>query len=201
MSPEVVERLVEGRADVKSEQREVCVMFLDIRDFTGFSETKSAAQVVDYLNVVFESTIEAVVRRHGIVNKFLGDGFMAVFGAPIADDNASRAAVEAAVDIVQRIADLVARGALPPTRVGIGLHTGAAVVGNIGSTQRKEYTVIGDVVNVASRIEALNKDLRSQILASDATWTQAGCSAIEAVVHEDVEIRGKKQRMRLWQIG
>ncbi len=201
VSPEVVERLVEGRADVKSEQREVCVMFLDIRDFTGFSETKSAAQVVDYLNVVFESTIEAVVRRHGIVNKFLGDGFMAVFGAPIADDNASRAAVEAAVDIVQRIADLVARGALPPTRVGIGLHTGAAVVGNIGSTQRKEYTVIGDVVNVASRIEALNKDLRSQILASDATWTQAGCSAIEAVVHEDVEIRGKKQRMRLWQIG
>jgi len=176
-------------------------MFLDIRNFTGFSETKSAAEVVDYLNVVFESTIDAVVRRHGIVNKFLGDGFMAVFGAPLAEGNSSRAAVEAAVDIVQRIADLVAKGDLPPTRVGIGLHTGTAVIGNIGSTQRKEYTVIGDVVNVASRIEALNKPLGSQILASDATWTQASCAEIEAVAHDDVEIRGKKQRMRLWQIA
>ena len=201
VSPEVVERLVEGRADVKSEQREVCVMFLDIRNFTGFSETKTAAEVVDYLNVVFESTIDAVVRHHGIVNKFLGDGFMAVFGAPIADGNASRAAVEAAVEIVERIADLVAKGQLPPTRVGIGLHTGMVVVGNIGSTQRKEYTVIGDVVNVASRIEALNKDLGSQILASDATWTRASLAQIEAVRHDDVELRGKKQRLRVWQIA
>lgn len=201
VSPEVVERLVEGKADVKSEQREVCVMFLDIRDFTAFSETKSAGEVVDYLNVVFESTIDAVVSRHGIVNKFLGDGFMAVFGAPIADGNASHEAVHAAIDIVARLEKLVASGALPPTKVGIGLHTGTAVVGNIGSPQRKEYTVIGDVVNVASRIEALNKPLGSQILASDDTWRAAGSPDLPAVSHDAVEIRGRKHAMRIWQLA
>lgn len=201
VSPEVVERLVEGKADVKSEQREVCVMFLDIRDFTAFSESKTASEVVDYLNVVFESTIDAVVSRHGIVNKFLGDGFMAVFGAPIADGNASREAVHAAVDIVGRIEQLVASGELPPTRVGIGLHTGTAVVGNIGSPRRKEYTVIGDVVNVASRIEALNKPLGSQVLVSDDAWTAAGSLDLPATPHEDVEIRGRKHAMRLWQLA
>lgn len=201
VSPEVVERLVEGRADVKSEQREVCVMFLDIRNFTAFSEQRSAREVVDYLNVVFEATIEAVVRRHGIVNKFLGDGFMAVFGAPIAEGNASQAAVQAAVEIVERIQALVDKGEIPATRVGIGLHTGNAVVGNIGSRQRKEYTVIGDVVNVASRIETLNKELGSQVLVSDATWTRAALTDVEAKPHDDIGIRGRAQTMRIWQLA
>lgn len=201
VSPEVVERLVEGKADVKSEQREVCVMFLDIRNFTKFSEERGAGEVVDYLNVVFEATIDSVVKRHGIVNKFLGDGFMAVFGAPIAEGNASQAAVEAALEMVARLDKLVLEGKIPPTRVGIGLHTGNAVVGNIGSKQRKEYTVIGDVVNVASRIEALNKQLGTQILVSDATWTRAECKDIEPVAHEDLEIRGKAQRMKVWQLA
>ena len=84
VSPEVVERLIAGKTEVKSETRTVCVMFLDIRNFTAFCENKSPEEVVDYLNDVFEATIDAVVSRHGIVNKFLGDGYMAVFGAPIA---------------------------------------------------------------------------------------------------------------------
>jgi adenylate cyclase len=201
VSPEVVERLMEGKADVKSELRPVCVMFLDIRNFTGFAEAKSADEVVDYLNIVFESTIEAVVSRHGIVNKFLGDGFMAVFGAPIAEDNASRAAVDAAIDIVARVERLVESGTIPPTKVGIGLHTGDAVVGNIGSAQRKEYTVIGDVVNVASRIEALNKQLGSCVLVSDETWVASGHTEIEARAHEDITIRGRKQAIRVWQLA
>ncbi|MBS2017239.1 MAG: adenylate/guanylate cyclase domain-containing protein [Deltaproteobacteria bacterium] len=201
VSPEVVERLVEGRAEVKSEQREVCVMFLDIRNFTAFSEARSASEVVDYLNVVFDVTIDAVVRQHGIVNKFLGDGFMAVFGAPIAEGNASRAAIDAAIDILARLEALSATGKIPPTRVGIGLHTGNAVVGNIGSRQRKEYTVIGDVVNVASRIESLNKPMGAQILVSDATWSRAGVEGVPATPHDDVEIRGRAQKMRIWQLG
>lgn len=201
VSPEVVERLVEGKADVKSEQREVCVMFLDIRNFTAFSEARSAPEVVDYLNVVFESAVEAVVRRHGIVNKFLGDGFMAVFGAPIADGNPSRAAVDAALDIVGRLEQLASDEKIPATKVGIGLHTGLAVVGNIGSSQRKEYTVIGDVVNVASRIEALNKELGSQVLASSATWAAAGAPDIEITKHEDIAIRGKKETITVYRLA
>jgi adenylate cyclase len=203
VSPEVVERLVASQADVKSEIRDVCVMFLDIRNFTAFAESKSPAEVVDYLNTVFESTIDAVVSRHGIVNKFLGDGFMAIFGAPIDeahDANSSRAALEAALDIVARIEDLAARGVIPPTKVGIGVHAGKAVVGNIGSAQRKEYTVIGDVVNVASRIEALNKELGSQVLVSDEVWIASGRTDLAPEPRDDLAIRGRAQRVRVWQL-
>jgi adenylate cyclase len=205
VSPAVVERLVaHGQAEVKSEQRNVCVMFLDIRDFTAFSEQKSAADVVDYLNVVFDATIDAVVKHNGIVNKFLGDGFMAVFGAPVDDGNASRSAILAAMDIVACVEALVARGAIPPTTVGLGLHTGVAVVGNIGSSARKEYTVIGDVVNLASRIESMNKELGSRVLVSDATYQAAEPNELPALagakVHEEVAIRGRKQPIRLWEL-
>jgi adenylate cyclase len=197
----VVERLVAGKTEVKSEVRNVCVMFLDIRNFTAFSENKTPGEVVDYLNEVFEATIEAVVSRHGIVNKFLGDGYMAVFGAPIAEGNASRAGVDAALDIVERVERLVAEGKIPPTKVGIGLHTGDAVVGNIGSAQRREYTVIGDVVNVASRIEALNKELSSMVLVSDETWTASGRTDVNAIAHEAIQVRGRKQPLRIWQLA
>jgi adenylate cyclase len=201
VSPEVVAQLVAGEAAIKSEVREVCVMFLDIRNFTAFSEERSPAEVVDYLNTLFESTIDAVVSRHGVVNKFLGDGFMAIFGAPVAVGNSSGAAVDAALDIVERVERLVAEGVLPPTKLGIGLHSGKAVVGNIGSAQRKEYTVIGDVVNVASRIEALNKELGCCVLVSDEVWTACGRTDIEAVPRDEIPIRGRSQAIRLWQLA
>jgi adenylate cyclase len=201
VSPEVVERLVLGKTEVKSELRDVCVMFLDIRDFTSFAESRSPAEVVDYLNTVFESTIDAVTDNHGIINKFLGDGFMAIFGAPIAEGESCAAAVAAALEIVARLEALVAEGTIPPTRVGIGLHAGKAVVGNIGSAQRKEYTVIGDVVNVASRIETLNKELGSQVLASDEVWSAAGRSDVEAIARDSITIRGRAQPVRVWQLA
>lgn len=207
VSPEIVERLVAGKAEVKSEQRLVCVMFLDIRNFTSFAESHTANEVVDYLNTVFEPTVDAVVKRHGIVNKFLGDGLMAVFGAPTVEEDASGAAIGAALDIVKRLDEMVESGKIPPTKVGIGLHTGQAVVGNIGSAQRKEYTVIGDVVNVASRIEALNKEIGSSVLCSDDTWTRAKengkieLGGVDARAHDDVKIRGRKQAMRVWELA
>jgi|GEM_PF-99904 len=200
VSPEVVERLVLGKTEVRSELRQVCVMFLDIRDFTAFSESKSPAEVVDYLNTLFESTIEVVTEHNGIVNKFLGDGFMAIFGAPIAEQDSCTAAISAALEIVARIEQLVADGTIPPTRVGIGLHAGNAVVGNIGSAQRKEYTVIGDVVNVASRIEALNKQLGSSVLASEEVWSACNRSDIGATARDSIAIRGRGQPVRVWQL-
>lgn len=201
VSPQVVERLVLGQAEVKSELREVCVMFLDIRNFTAFAEHRSPTEVVDYLNTVFESTLDAISENHGIINKFLGDGFMAIFGAPIAEGNSSAAAVAAALEIVARIEALSAAGTIPATRVGIGLHVGRAVVGNIGSAQRKEYTVIGDVVNVASRIEALTKQLGAQVLASDEVWQAAGHTDVEATAREAITIRGRQQPVRIWQLA
>jgi len=202
VSPEVVERLGLGETAGKSELRGVCVMFLGIRNFTPFSESKSPEGGVDYLNTLFEPTIDAVTEHRGIVNKFLGDGFMAIFGAPILDGGESCAeAVAAAIDIVARIEQLVADGKIPPTKVGIGIHAGKAVVGNIGSAQRKEYTVIGDVVNVASRIEALNKELGSSVLASEEVWAAAGRSDVRAIARDSIAIRGRTQPIRVWQLA
>jgi adenylate cyclase len=200
VSPEVVERLVTREANAEGEQREVCVLFFDIRDFTAFAENRSAAQVVEYLNAIFAVSVEAVHAHEGIVNKFLGDGFMAVFGAPDLVENACGAAVDAGLEVLKRIQSLVADGRIPPTRVGLGLHAGPAIVGNLGSATRKEYTVIGDVVNVASRVEALNKELGSQMLVTDAVWAAARRS-VHAIPRESLHVRGRQAAVRIFQLA
>lgn len=168
VSPAVVEELLSQDVELAGETRSVCVLFLDIQGFTAFSERRRPEEVVAYLNALFEFMIDSVNRHHGIVNKFLGDGFMAVFGAPISDGQDCRNGVAAAREIAARVDRLVAEGAIPPTRIRIGLHSGEAITGNVGSALRKEYTIIGDVVNLASRLEGMNKQFGSTILASDA---------------------------------
>ncbi len=199
VSSAVVDDLLARKAGARSEVREVCVMFLDIRNFTAFSEERSPEEVVAYLNSVFEPMIESVNAHHGIVNKFLGDGFMAVFGAPLQDPDYCRHAVEAALEILTKLDDLVAAGAVPPTRVGLALHAGEAVVGNVGSTMRKEYTVIGDVVNVASRVEALNKELGSQLLVTERVWSASG-QPVQAIERPPVSVRGRKEPIQIVQL-
>jgi adenylate cyclase len=207
VSPEVVERLVARGAESRSELREVCVMFLDIRNFTAFAEKRAPEEVVAYLNTIFDAAVEAVADHRGIVNKFLGDGFMAVFGAPIAEGNPCADAVAAGRAVLERIDKLVAEGRIPPTRVGIGLHSGPAVVGNIGSARRKEYTVIGDVVNVASRVEALNKELGSQFLVTEEVWRGSGAEQAASQSdepppsREPLLVRGREMPVRIFQLA
>ncbi len=212
VSPEVVERLVAGEGAAASELREVCVMFLDIRGFTAFAEKHSAEEVVSYLNTIFDAAVEAVVAHHGIVNKFLGDGFMAVFGAPVAEGNACAQAVAAGREVLARIDRLVEEGRIAPTRVGLGLHAGPAVVGNIGSARRKEYTVIGDVVNVASRVEALNRELGSRMLVTEEVWhgaTAGGAGGPDGAApaseppasREPLKVRGRETPVRIFQLA
>ncbi len=114
--------------------------------------------------------IEIVNRHHGVINKFLGDGFMAVFGAPLSEGDDCLNGVAAAKEILSRVEEEVSRGTVAPTTLGIGLHAGEAVTGSIGSSLRREYTVIGDVVNLAARIEKLNKKFGSQLLISEIVW-------------------------------
>ena len=170
VSPAVVERLLDQPVGDKGEVRYVTIMFLDIRDFTSFSEHRTPQEVVDYLNTLFGTMITLVNTHHGIINKFLGDGFMACFGAPLSDGRDVQNAVKAAVDIAGAVERMNADGTIPPTRIGMGLHAGQAVTGSVGSEERKEYTIIGDIVNLASRVEQLNKQYRSVLLVTDAVW-------------------------------
>lgn len=200
VSPEVVDKLMGQTGELPSEVRHVCVMFLDIRGFTAFSETRKPEEVVEYLNSLFAFMIDAVNRNGGIVNKFLGDGFMAIFGAPIADGGASQHALTASREILAEVERLVENGTIPATRVGIGLHAGEAVTGQVGSRARKEYTIIGDVVNLASRVESLCKQLDARGLVSDSVVRELGGSQ-DMVDCGEVEIRGRKESVRVWKFG
>ena len=202
VSPAVVDKLLERGAGLRSEKRNVCVMFLDIRNFTGFAEHRHPEEVVEYLESLFDFMIEIVNRHHGIINKFLGDGFMAVFGAPLSEGRDCANAVEAAREILARVEEEVAVGRVLPTRVGIGLHAGEAVTGSIGSKLRQEYTVIGDVVNLAARIEKLNKRFGSRLLVSEAVWEAArGEVAAEAQPMGHVPVRGREAPIRIYRVA
>ncbi|MEM6327237.1 MAG: adenylate/guanylate cyclase domain-containing protein [Bacteroidota bacterium] len=169
-APAVVEELLRHEADPPIRRLPVCVMFLDVRGFTTFAEGAEPEAVVEFLNVFFGLTIEAVTSHGGIVHQLLGDGFMAIFGAPLPSADDCTNAVEASLEIVRRIEEESEAGRLHPVRVGIGLHAGEVVAGMIGSVQHKEYKVTGDVVNVASRIEGLCKTHEAQLLITRAVW-------------------------------
>jgi len=201
VSPAVAEKLLATNAQQPTEMKNVCVMFLDIRNFTAFSEKRSPEEVVDYLNVVFDTAIESVKRHHGIVNKFLGDGFMAIFGAPIAEGNPCADAIDASLEILAGLKALVEAGKLAPTRVGIGVHAGSAVVGSVGSATRKEYTVIGDVVNVASRLETLNKTFGSQLLVTEHVWEASGKKLDHVVARDPLSVRGREETVRIFELA
>ena len=201
VSPEVMGKLLDLKPDLRSESKNVCVMFLDIRNFTGFAEKRSPEEVVEYLESLFEFMIEIVNRHHGIINKFLGDGFMAVFGAPLSDGKDCVNAVEAAQEILERLRQEIEAGTIQPTTVGIGLHAGEAVTGSIGSALRREYTVIGDVVNLAARIEKLNKQFDSQLLISEMVWQAVNEDRRKAVPMGEVQVRGREQAIQVYQVA
>ncbi len=201
VSPDVVEQLIGQETGMQSETRPVCVMFLDIRNFSDLFGKKRPVEIVSYLNLLYDFMIEIVNRNHGIINKFLGDGFMAVFGAPFSDGDHCRHATTAALEIITRIRQEIESGRIPPTRVGIGIHVGEAVTGNVGSSDRKEYTVIGDVVNLASRIEQLNKKFDSEVLISEEVWDDIGKDIEGTVALGPVQVKGHQDPVQIYQLG
>jgi adenylate cyclase len=199
VSPQVVDRLLAAGSTTSSDARQVAVMFVDIRGFTAAARTRAPQEVVDRLDAAFAVLVEIVDRNGGIVNKFLGDGFLALFGAPFDDPDAARRAVTAAREMLAAIEQHNVRSDWP-LRIGIGLHFGNVVAGNVGSPRRKEYTVIGDTVNLASRIEGLNKQFGSQLLISDAVRQAIG-QDVDAIPLGDVPIRGYEQPVRVWRLA
>ena len=166
VDPGLAERLLRQGDDVfTGERREVTVMFVDIRDFTPFAEANVAEDVVTRLNALFEIVVPAVVGEGGHVNKFLGDGALAVFGAPNDLENHADAAVAAA----QRILGEVNQRFGDALRIGIGINTGKVIAGTIGGAGKLEFTLIGDAVNVAARVEQLTKTTGDAILLTQQT--------------------------------
>jgi adenylate cyclase len=201
VSPTVVERLLGAPQEISGETREVCVMFLDIRNFTSQARQRQPREVVEFLNGLFAFMIEAVDRQGGFINKFLGDGFMAVFGAPLDDPQAARHALAAARDILAEIDRRGLAGGAWPLRIGIGLHAGPAVIGTVGSPRRKEFTAMGDTVNLAARMEQLNKEFGSQLLISDAVVAALGEVPAPATPLGDVPVKGYEGPVRVWRLG
>jgi adenylate cyclase len=200
VSPQVVERLLDLGAAEVSETRRVCVMFVDIRGFTAAARDRSPAEVVARLEAAFAIMVEIVDRHGGIVNKFLGDGFLAMFGAPIDDSEAAANAVAAGREMLKAI-DESNKCDPWPIRIGIGVHIGEAVTGTVGSPRRKEYTVIGDTVNLASRLEGLNKEVGSQFLVSDAIRAAAGEAIGDADSLGPVAVRGYSDPVTVWRLA
>ena len=201
VSPAIAERLLQQTVDIEGETREACVMFLDIRDFSRIASDKTPHEVMLYLNTLFGELIDVVNDNRGIVNKFLGDGFMAVFGAPADDPRQIPHAVHAAQAILARVEALNRSGAIAPTQIGIGLHAGELVTGNVGAHERKEYTLIGETVNLAARIEQATKDFSARLLVSEAIWRRLHGPPAGADDLGPVALRGQSQPIRLYKLG
>ena len=200
VSPQVVERLLLEGASTKSDIRKVAVMFVDFRSFTAGARSRSPQDVVERLDGAFAVLVDILDRHSGIVNKFLGDGFLALFGAPLEAEDPAHRAVSAGREMLAAM-ERINQGSSWPLRIGIGIHFGEVVAGNIGSPRRKEYTVIGDTVNFAARLEALNKDFNSQFLISSSVHDVLGKDGSDAVSLGEVPIRGYDKPMTVWQLG
>ena len=198
VSPSVVDRLLESPPEFTGEIREICVMFLDIRNFTENARDRPPEAVVEFLNSNFAFMIEAIDRHGGFINKFLGDGFMAIFGAPLDDPAAASHAVEAAREILAEIDERGLSDGPWPLRVGIGLHLGSAVTGNVGSPRRKEFTAIGDTVNLASRLEQLTKEYPARLIVSDSMMAALGAAAGRARPLGAVAVKGYTEPIPIW---
>lgn len=183
VSREVVNKLLESD-DIPAlggEAVEISVLFCDIRNFTTLSERLSAGEVVEMLNRWLAAACAVVQREGGSVDKFIGDAIMAEFGAPLHCDDHARRALRAAIGLRDAALQMqewmnerFAGRDLPPFAIGVGVHSGPAVVGNVGAPERMEYTAIGDTVNIASRLEGVTKTLGCTVAASRATLLQAG---------------------------
>ena len=198
-SPQVADRLADLDRLSQTESREITLLFSDMRDFTALSETLTPEEVIATLNAYHGRMVEVVFRHGGTLDKFIGDGLMAYFGAPLDDPDQAQNAVECALEMLTVLDALNAERAShrqAPLRIGIGVHTGRVVLGDIGSPARRlEYTAIGDAVNLASRIEGLTKVHGEPLLVSEATRARIaeGFDWREAPA---VTVKGKKDPVR-----
>jgi adenylate cyclase len=206
VSPEVVERLVENPAALQfgGELRNLTVLFSDIRDFTTYTERHPPQEVVQMLREYLTRMTDQVLAHEGTLDKFIGDAVMAIFGAPVPLPDHAERACRTALAMVRELEALQTKWAAEgrePFRIGIGINTGEMVVGNLGSEQLFDYTVVGDGVNLGARLESLNKEYETKhhIIISDATY-EAAKDALEVRRLGEVVVKGKTKPVTVYEL-
>lgn len=204
LSPAVLQTVVGrheefAKAEVGSKEN-ITMLFSDIRSFTNMSEKMPPEEVVNLLNHYFSAMTDSIFHYEGTIDKFIGDAIMAFWGAPIKTDDHADKATLSALDMIHRLAQVNAwtsENNYPPLAIGIGLHTGDAILGNIGSENKLDYTIIGDNVNLASRIEGLTKTYHSQILISEDTYHRLKLD-IPCLILDLVRVKGKQHPIKVY---
>lgn len=205
LTPRVAEQVMALGEDalMVGERKEVTILFSDIRGYTTLTENLGAAEVVSLLNQYFETMVEAVFNHEGTLDKFIGDALMAVFGAPLPlTENHAWKAVQAALEMRQRLEEFNQRRVIqkqPKIHIGIGISSGEVVSGNIGSHKRMDYTVIGDGVNLSSRLEAITKEYGCDIIISEFTY-QLCRDRIWVRELDKIRVKGKHQAVNIYEL-
>jgi adenylate cyclase len=202
MTRQVADHLMKGQQNLGGELVPVTVLFSDIRSFTSISENMDPRALLDFLNEYLSGMVESVMHHHGVVDKFIGDAIMAVFGAPVPEPDDALHAVKAALEMRSRLDKIneAFRGrGLPEIHSGIGLHYGQVVAGNLGHAERMEYTVIGDTVNLASRLEGMTKELQCDVVMSEHLLRE-----VEQYVHAEplrkIKVKGRDQEIMVYRL-
>lgn len=204
LSQDIMQNVVQNIDDIRlgGKKANVTVLFADIRGFTSMSEKMTAEEVSVILNEYFSEIEPIITKYNGVINKFIGDAVMAIFGEPIQDINHPQNAVKCACEMLKKVEQLQDKWLFegkPKIEIGIGINTGEAFVGNIGSEKRLEYTVIGDMVNLASRIESYNKVYKTNMLISSSTYSHVS-DIVDVIKIADVTIRGKAKKMDIYEV-
>jgi len=205
-APEVVERMIQQPEEalaIYGERRELTVMFCDIRNFMRLAESLEVREVVGLLNLFFSRVDPIILAGGGTIDKYLGDSVMALFGALTYDPNHARNAVTTALEILKEIEVMQEEwrfaGAPSPLDVTIAIHSGPAVFGPVGSEKRIQYTAVGDVVNVASRLEQLGPEIGARMLLSEETYLRAQ-DLVQAEPAAEKELAGHTQPVRIFRV-
>jgi adenylate cyclase len=196
VSKEVSRAIIEDKGATK--RREATIMFLDIRNFTGFADTHSAEEVIEYQNKCLGPIIDIINVHQGVVFQILGDGLMACFGSPVENTLHADMAFQASVNILKQIEKASNISSIPRTRIGIGLHSGLVITGNIGNEQRKQFSISGSPVIIASRIEQLNKKYDSELLMSQEVHDKIAPGKIAVTYLGEETLRGIEKPVRVY---
>jgi len=199
---EIADKLLSGEVNLGGERREATIFFSDIRGFTGMSESMEPEAVVEMLNEYMTRMVSVIRAHHGVVDKYVGDAIMAIWGVPIGQPNDTANAVKACLEMRKALAELnnirLARGQVA-LKIGMGLNRGSVIAGNIGSNEKMEYTVIGDAVNLASRMESMTKEYGSDLLVSRQVYDQVSNLFVFEQM-ESARVKGKSEAIEVFQV-